>query len=91
MTVSPMVRIRNATGKFLELQCRRPKQEGSGAIVLLEDGDTIDDCMGSFDALKLEGELRKALTSFNVGKLERIISLWLQYLWLKILDHIALS
>nr|PNR49566.1 hypothetical protein PHYPA_011462 [Physcomitrium patens] len=67
VTVSPMVRIRNATGKFLELQCRRPKQEGSGAIVLLEDGDTIDDCMGSFDALKLEGELRKALTSFNVG------------------------
>lgn len=63
-----MVRIRNATGLFLELQCRRPKQEGDGAVVLLEDGDTIDDCMGSFDALNLEGELRKALTSFNVGK-----------------------
>lgn len=68
LTVSPMVRIRNATGLFLELQCRRPRQEGDGAVVLLEDGDTIDDCMGSFDALKLEGELRKALSSFNVGK-----------------------
>jgi hypothetical protein len=68
LTVSPMVRIRNATGLFLELQCRRPKQEGDGAVVLLEDGDIIDDCMGSFDALNLEGELKKALTSFNVGK-----------------------
>lgn len=68
MTVSPMVRVRNATGLFLELQCRRPKQEGDGAVVLLEDGDTIDDCMGSFDAINLEGDLKKALTSFNVGK-----------------------
>lgn len=67
LTVSPMVRIRNATGLFLELQCRRPNQEGDGAVVLLEDGDIIDDSMGSFDALRLEGELRKALTSFNVG------------------------
>lgn len=68
LTISPMVRIRNASGLSLELQCRRPKQEGEGAVVLLEDGDIIDDSMGSFDALHLEGELRKALTSFNVGE-----------------------
>jgi len=67
LTVSSMVRIVNASGLSLELQCRRPNQEGEGAVVLLEDGDIIDDSMGSFDALHLQGELRKALTSFNVG------------------------
>ncbi len=68
LTVSSMVRIVNASGLSLELQCRRPNQEGEGAVVLLEDGDIIDDSMGSFDALHLQGELRKALTSFNVGR-----------------------
>lgn len=37
-------------------------------MVLFEDGDIIDDCMGFFDVLKFEGELRKVLFFFNVGK-----------------------
>ncbi|KAL2623458.1 hypothetical protein R1flu_003663 [Riccia fluitans] len=67
VTVSPMIRIRNATGRFLELRCRRDKQGEEGAVVVLEDGDVIDDSVGAFDALNLTGELKKALTSLNLG------------------------
>ncbi|XP_024524529.1 uncharacterized protein LOC112344305 isoform X2 [Selaginella moellendorffii] len=67
LTVSPMVKIHNATGLVLQLRCRRPKQGEGGAIVSLKDGDIIDDSMGAFDALNLEGEMKKALLSFNVG------------------------
>lgn len=68
LTVSSMVRIRNASGRALELRCRRPNQTEGGAVVVLEDGDVIDDATGSFDALAMEGEHRKALSSFTVGK-----------------------
>ncbi|BBN13913.1 hypothetical protein MPTK1_6g07390 [Marchantia polymorpha subsp. ruderalis] len=67
LTVSPMIRIRNASGLLLELRCRRDKQGEEGAVVQLEDGDVIDDSMGAFDALNLRGELKKALTSLNLG------------------------
>ncbi|KAL3690687.1 hypothetical protein R1sor_004338 [Riccia sorocarpa] len=67
VTVSPMIRIRNATGLSLELRCRRDNQGEEGAVVILEDGDVIDDSMGAFDALNLTGELKKALSSLNLG------------------------
>lgn len=63
-----MIRIRNASGLLLELRCRRDKQGEEGAVVQLEDGDVIDDSMGAFDALNLRGELKKALTSLNLGE-----------------------
>lgn len=63
-----MIRIHNASGLSLELRCRRPNSDGEGAIVLLKDGDMVDDSMGAFDALNLEGELKKALSSFNLGR-----------------------
>ncbi|KAJ7187631.1 hypothetical protein O6H91_Y534600 [Diphasiastrum complanatum] len=67
VSISPMVQIHNATGLRLELRCRRPNQGGEGAIVFLEDGDKIDDSMSAFDALDMEGDLRKALASLNLG------------------------
>lgn len=67
VTVSPMVRIQNASGLPVEIRCRRANRDGEGAVVLLEDGDVIDDSMGAFDAMCLTGEQRKALSSFNLG------------------------
>ncbi|CAM6111804.1 unnamed protein product [Calypogeia fissa] len=67
VTVSPIVRIRNSSGLPLELRCRRDSVGEEGAVVVLEDGDTIDDSMAAFDALNLAGELRKALASLNLG------------------------
>ncbi|KAJ7187632.1 hypothetical protein O6H91_Y534600 [Diphasiastrum complanatum] len=64
---SRKTQIHNATGLRLELRCRRPNQGGEGAIVFLEDGDKIDDSMSAFDALDMEGDLRKALASLNLG------------------------
>ncbi|KAH9301470.1 hypothetical protein KI387_013053, partial [Taxus chinensis] len=66
--VSPMKRVQNASGLSLELRCRRPQQkEDDGMVVLLKDGDIIDDSMGSFDAFKFSGEMRKTLLSFSLG------------------------
>ncbi|KAH7331713.1 hypothetical protein KP509_20G047600 [Ceratopteris richardii] len=62
-----MTRIRNCTGLTLELRCRHPKGDPKGASVFLKDGDSIDDSMGAFDAVSLEGEGKKALTSFALG------------------------
>ncbi|XP_059063306.1 uncharacterized protein LOC131071412 isoform X6 [Cryptomeria japonica] len=68
VVVSPMVRIQNASDLSLELHCRRPQQrEDEGVVVLLKHGESIDDSMGSFDALKFSGEMRKALLSFSHG------------------------
>lgn len=68
VTVSPMVRIHNESGRLLELRCRRPQQrEDGGAAVCLKHGVIIDDSMGVFDAFDLSGESKKALVSFGLG------------------------
>lgn len=68
VTISPMVRIHNASGLLLELRCRRPHQkEDVGVAALLKHGDIIDDSMGAFDAFDLSGESKKALLSFGLG------------------------
>lgn len=67
VTVSPMVRIHNQSGRLLELRCRRPQQRQGGAVVCLKHGDIIDDSMGAFDAFDMSGESKKALVSFGLG------------------------
>lgn len=66
--VSPLIRIYNETEFSMELRFRRPQQdEGVFASVLLNKGDSIDDCMATFDAISLSGGLKKALMSLSVG------------------------
>ena len=67
MTVSPMVRIYNASGLVLELRCRRSNNDNDGVVVILKKGDAIDDSVGAFNAMNMEGEKRKTLSSFNLG------------------------
>ncbi|XP_042508366.1 uncharacterized protein LOC122084300 isoform X2 [Macadamia integrifolia] len=68
ITVSPLLKIRNETEFSLELRFRRPQQkETESASVLLRTGDTIDDSMASFDAIKSSGGLKKALISLGLG------------------------
>ncbi|XP_043709955.1 uncharacterized protein LOC122658879 isoform X2 [Telopea speciosissima] len=68
ITVSPLLKIHNETGFSLELRFRRPQQkETESASVLLRMGDTIDDSMASFDAIKSSGGSKKALISLGLG------------------------
>jgi cytosine/adenosine deaminase-related metal-dependent hydrolase len=67
VTVSPMVRVYNASGIMLQLRCRRANNDSEGVVVILEDGNAIDDSMGAFNALNMDGEKRKTLSSFNLG------------------------
>ncbi|XVF17781.1 hypothetical protein REPUB_Repub10bG0153200 [Reevesia pubescens] len=68
IAVSPLIRIRNETKFSIELRIRRPEHlEDEFASVSLKAGDTFDDSMASFDAIKFSGGSRKALMSLNVG------------------------
>lgn len=67
--VSPLIRIHNETRFSLELRFQRPQQkEDEFASAELKSGCTIDDSMAMFEALNLSGGLKKALTSFSLGK-----------------------
>lgn len=68
LVISPLLRIYNASGFSLELRFRRPQDvEAEYASIVLQNGDTIDDCMAVFDALNLSGGLKKALMSLSLG------------------------
>lgn len=68
ISVSPLLRICNETGFTVELRIQRPEQmEADSASVLLREGETVDDCMAAFDAIKLFGGPKKALLSLGVG------------------------
>ncbi|XP_058069198.1 uncharacterized protein LOC131218589 isoform X3 [Magnolia sinica] len=68
LVVSPLLRIHNASGFSMEIRFQRPQEtEAESASVLLQSGDTIDDSMAVFDALKLSGGLKKALMSLSLG------------------------
>ncbi|KAJ0963386.1 hypothetical protein J5N97_028508 [Dioscorea zingiberensis] len=68
LVVSPLLRIHNESEFPTELRFQRPQQnEAEAASVMLRSGDTIDDCMTSFDALDLSGGSKRALTSLTLG------------------------
>ncbi|KAL9253020.1 hypothetical protein AKJ16_DCAP05857 [Drosera capensis] len=68
VVVSPLLRVHNVTGLPLELRFQRPQQkEFESAAVLLQAGDTIDDCVAAFDAVNGTGGFKKALVSLSVG------------------------
>lgn len=68
ITVSPLIRIHNETRFPIELRFRRPQlKEDESASVTLKSGDTIDDCMATFDAINASGGLKKALMSLSIG------------------------
>ncbi|KAL9265650.1 Intermembrane lipid transfer protein VPS13-like protein [Drosera capensis] len=68
VVVSPLLRVHNVTGLPLELRFQRPEQkEFESAAVLLQAGDTIDDCVAAFDAVNGTGGFKKALVSLSVG------------------------
>ncbi|XXG49285.1 hypothetical protein AAC387_Pa02g3508 [Persea americana] len=68
LIISPLLRIYNASGFSMELRFRRPQDvEAEYASIVLQNGDTIDDCMAVFDALNLSGGLKKALMSLSLG------------------------
>lgn len=68
IVVSPLIRIHNETKFSMELRFRRPEQkEDEYASVLLKTGDTIDDSIATFNAVKLSGGIKKALMSLSVG------------------------
>ncbi|KAH7673564.1 Vacuolar protein sorting-associated protein 13 [Dioscorea alata] len=68
LVVTPLLRIHNESGFRTELRFRRPQEdEAEAASVMLRTGDTIDDCMASFDALKLSGGSKRALMSLTLG------------------------
>lgn len=68
VSVSPLVIIHNETGLSIELQFQRPQpKEDEFASVLLKPGDSIDDSMAMFDAIKLSGGVKRALMSLTVG------------------------
>ncbi|XP_039116930.1 uncharacterized protein LOC120252825 isoform X3 [Dioscorea cayenensis subsp. rotundata] len=68
LVVTPLLRIHNESGFPTELRFRRPQEdEAEAASVMLRTGDTIDDCMASFDALKLSGGSKRALMSLTLG------------------------
>ena len=52
----------------MELRIQRPEQmEADFASVLLREGESVDDCVAAFDAIKLSGGPKKALLSLGVG------------------------
>ncbi|KAI4327520.1 hypothetical protein L6164_019969 [Bauhinia variegata] len=66
--VSPLIRIHNETGFLLELQFQRPQpKEDEFASVSLKPGDSIDDSMAMFDAMKFSGGVKRALMSLSLG------------------------
>ncbi|GAB2259820.1 hypothetical protein Droror1_Dr00010675 [Drosera rotundifolia] len=68
VVVSPLLRVHNVTGLPLELRFQRPQQkEFESAAVLLQAGDTIDDCVAAFDAVNGTGGFKKVLVSLTVG------------------------
>ncbi|XP_010255035.1 PREDICTED: uncharacterized protein LOC104595825 isoform X2 [Nelumbo nucifera] len=68
ITVSPLLRIHNGTEFPMELRFQRPQQKGAeSATVLLRPGDTVDDSIAVFNAIKLSGGLKKALMSLGLG------------------------
>ncbi|KAL9241362.1 hypothetical protein vseg_015482 [Gypsophila vaccaria] len=68
LTVSPLLRIHNQTGFPVELRIQRADStEVESASVLLKEGDTVDDCVAAFDAVRLVGGPKKALRSLGVG------------------------
>ncbi|XP_028760435.1 uncharacterized protein LOC114719142 isoform X2 [Neltuma alba] len=68
VAVSPLVTIRNETGLPMELRFQRPQpKEDEFASVSLKPGDSIDDSMATFDAMKFSGGVKRALMSLTVG------------------------
>lgn len=68
VAVSPMVMIHNDTGLSMELKFQRPQpKEDEFASVSLKPGDSIDDFMAMFDAIKFSGGVKRALMSLTVG------------------------
>ncbi|KAJ7952893.1 Vacuolar protein sorting-associated protein [Quillaja saponaria] len=68
VVISPLIKISNETGFSMELRFLRPQpNEDEFASVLLKPGDSIDDSMAMFDAIKLSGGVKKALMSLSVG------------------------
>ncbi|KAK2986490.1 hypothetical protein RJ640_012170 [Escallonia rubra] len=68
IAVSPLLRIHNATDFSMKLRFRRTQQkEAEFAFIDLKAGDTVDDSMTTFRAIKLSGGLKKALMSASVG------------------------
>ncbi|XP_054810227.1 uncharacterized protein LOC129311789 isoform X2 [Prosopis cineraria] len=68
VVVSPLVTIRNETGLSMELQFQRPQpKEDEFASVSLKPGDSIDDSMAIFDAIKFSGGVKRALMSLTIG------------------------
>lgn len=68
VAVSPLVTIHNETGLLMELRFQRlqPKED-EFASVSLKPGDSIDDSMATFQAIKFSGGVKRALMSLTVG------------------------
>ncbi|KAF7809778.1 putative vacuolar protein sorting-associated protein 13C [Senna tora] len=68
VAVSPLVIIHNETALSMELKFQRSQpKEDEFASVSIKPGDSIDDSMAMFDAIKFSKGVKRALMSLTVG------------------------